>query len=79
MDDRDSFFAHAVRFLVAFVGDDGETQEGCGRGDASFGFVGRVARFVRRSPPCHGAAVVGAVADVLADARLAPDPGRAPG
>jgi hypothetical protein len=72
VDDRNSFFAHAVTFLVAFVGD-GDDDEVV-TGECTAPFIERVARFVADAPGC-GSAVVDAVAAVLADARLARDAG----
>lgn len=71
MNDRDSFFSNALTFLVTFIGDDDEVVA---PGAPSMPFIERVARFVVRAPD-HGHAVVGAVAGVLADARLARDAG----
>jgi hypothetical protein len=72
MDDRNSFFAQAVRFLVAFVADDDDG--GVGPVESTTSFIERVARFVVDAPR-HGSAVVGAVAGVLADVRIARDAG----
>jgi hypothetical protein len=73
VDDRNSFFAHAVTFLVAFVGDDDDGDEVVPT-ECMAPFIERIARFVADAPACRSA-VVDAVAGVLADARLARDAG----
>lgn len=73
MQDRHSFFRHALAFLLVFAGD-AEDEEDRVAADPSRGFMARVARLVATGKNPHAGELVGVVAGVIVDAGAAREP-----